>query len=61
MFSSGQFYFALFFLILFIIALIYAYRKDIQKNPKYYKGTLKILISLILIYGAYFLLTRLFT
>ncbi len=60
MFSSGQFYFALFFLVAFIIGMIYAYRGDIKKNPKYFKGSFKILISFIVIYGIYFILTRVF-
>jgi len=58
MFTSGRIAFVIFFLILFVSYLIWAYRKDIKKLPWYYKGSFKILLSLISIYAAYFILTR---
>ncbi len=59
MFTKGRIIFAIFFLIVFIGYLIWAYRKDIAKNPKYFKGSFKILLAIIGIYAAYFILTRL--
>ncbi|KAA3650635.1 MAG: CcoQ/FixQ family Cbb3-type cytochrome c oxidase assembly chaperone [Bacteroidetes bacterium] len=60
MFTSGRIAFIIFFLILFIGYLIYAYRKDIKKNPTYFKGSYKIILALIGIYLCYFILTRIF-
>lgn len=58
MFTSGRIAFVIFFLILFIGYLIWAYRKDIKRLPWYYKGSFKILLALLSIYAAYFILTR---
>jgi len=43
MFSQGQMVFAGFFVILFIIAMIYAYRKDAKLHRIFYRGNFKIL------------------
>lgn len=48
MFSTGQIYFAIFFVIAFILVLIFVYRKDLKQLQKQYKGTFWILISFIL-------------
>lgn len=58
MFTPGRIAFIIVFFSAFIIYLIWAYRKDIQKSPWYFKGTLKIVIALFAIYAAYFALTR---
>ncbi|MEQ8907976.1 MAG: hypothetical protein RIC95_02175 [Vicingaceae bacterium] len=58
MFTSGRIAFVIFFLILFISYLVWAYRKDIKKLPWYYKGSGKILLALVAIYAVYFVLTR---
>ncbi len=47
MFSSGQLIFALFFIIVFTVIMIYAYRKDINLHKRYYKGSLRILFVFI--------------
>ncbi|TXD82025.1 hypothetical protein ESY86_17480 [Subsaximicrobium wynnwilliamsii] len=47
MFSTGQLVFGILFAIVFIIALIYAYRKDSKLHRKYYKGSVWILIAFI--------------
>ncbi|WP_223033110.1 hypothetical protein [Hanstruepera marina] len=47
MFTKGQWVFGVLFAIAFIVALIYAYRKDIKLHDKYYKGSLWILIAFI--------------
>ncbi len=48
MFSSGQLIFAAFFVIVFTVIMIYAYRKDIKLHRRYYKGSLGILAVFIL-------------
>ena len=47
MFSSGQLIFILFFIVLFISAIIYSYRKDSKLHKKEYKGSKWILIGFI--------------
>lgn len=58
MFTEGRIAFVIFFLIVFIVYLVWAYRKDIKKIPWYYKGTFKIILALLGIYAAYLILTR---
>lgn len=53
MFSDGRKYFILFFIVAFVGGLIYAYRKDIKKNPKIFKGASKTLIIIILFFLAF--------
>ena len=48
MFSQGQMMFAGFFVIVFIIAMIYAYRKDAKLHQLFYKVNFKILIGFAL-------------
>ena len=47
MFTKGQLVFGVLFAIVFIIALIYAYRKDFKLHNKYYKGSLWVLVAFI--------------
>lgn len=47
MFTQGQIIFGILFAIAFIIALIYAYRKDLNLHKKYYPGTVWVLIAFI--------------
>ncbi len=47
MFSTGQLVFAVFFIIIFVIAMIYAYKGDKQLHQKFYKGNYIILIAFI--------------
>jgi hypothetical protein len=56
MFSKGQLEFAGFFVVAFVIAMIYSYRKDINLHRKFYKGNYKILIGFILFIGLLFLI-----
>ncbi len=58
MFTTGRLIFVVFFLIVFIAGLIFAYRKDIAKSPWYFKGSYKIIFSLIGIYLLYFITVR---
>ena len=48
MFSTGQWIFAGFFVIAFIIVMIFSYRKDIKLHKKYYRGSIYVLIGFII-------------
>lgn len=47
MFSKGQMIFAVCFFVAFVIAMIYAYRKDALMHKIFYKGNYKILLGFI--------------
>jgi len=47
MFTNGQLIFAVLFVIAFIGALVYTYRKDLKLHQKYYKGSVWVLIAFI--------------
>lgn len=47
MFTNGQLIFGILFAIAFIIALTYAYKKDLKLHKKYYPGTVWVLIAFI--------------
>lgn len=47
MFSTGKIAFIIFFIILFISAMIWSYRKDIRLHKKQYKGSFWVLIGFI--------------
>jgi hypothetical protein len=47
MFSSGQWTFVIFFIIVFIIALFFSYRKDKVLHKKHYKGSIWVLVGFI--------------
>lgn len=44
MFTTGQWIFAAFFVVVFIIAMVYVYRKDLLLHKKHYKGSYKVLL-----------------
>jgi uncharacterized membrane protein required for colicin V production len=48
MFSQGQLWFAGCFFVAFVIAMIYAYRKDAKLHKIFYKGNYKILIGFLI-------------
>jgi uncharacterized membrane protein YccC len=56
MFSQGQLVFALCFFIAFVIAMVFAYRKDAKLHQVFYKGNYKILIAFILFIGFLFVI-----
>lgn len=56
MFSQGQLLFAACFFVAFVIAMIYAYRKDLALHKIYYKGNYKILIGFLLFIGILFMI-----
>jgi len=50
MFSTGQIYFALFFIISFTTAMVWSYRKDINRHKIHYKNTaIKVFIAGIVV------------
>ena len=48
MFTTGQWIFAAIFAVIFIIVMLFSYRKDKNLHKKYYKGSLWILIGFII-------------
>nr|WP_236023861.1 MULTISPECIES: hypothetical protein [Flavobacterium] len=56
MFSKDQLIFAGLFFIVFVIAITFAYRKDIGLHRIFYKGSYKILIGFIAFIGILFLI-----
>lgn len=47
MFSEGQIAFGILFAIVFIVALVIAYRKDKKVHKGFYKGSIWVLIAFI--------------
>lgn len=45
MFSTGQYIFAGIFFVIFVVIIIFSYRKDIKIHRKYYKGTKYVLLA----------------
>nr|WP_315143318.1 hypothetical protein [uncultured Flavobacterium sp.] len=56
MFSQGQLLFAACFFVSFVIAMIFAYRKDASLHQIFYKGNYKILIGFGLFIGLLFII-----
>ena len=57
-FSPGQIAFVIFFVVIFIAAQIYSYRKDKSTNRKYYSGSWKVLIALAAVLVSLFFILR---
>jgi len=56
MFSTGQLYFAIFFVVVFVSIMIYVYRKDLSLHKIHYKGSLWVLFFFLLFIGILFLI-----
>jgi hypothetical protein len=56
MFSTGQIYFAVFFILTFVITMIAVYRKDLKAMKPFYKGTYWILIGFLVFIALLFLI-----
>lgn len=56
MFTTGQWAFAAFFVIAFVIAAIYSYRGDKLLHTQFYKGSYKVLIGFLLFIVLLFLI-----
>jgi len=57
MFSKGQLIFAVFFVIVFTMAMVWSYRKDIKIHKKYYKNSFIVIIAIFLIIAIFTLIT----
>ncbi|HEX8561483.1 MAG TPA: hypothetical protein VF676_00760 [Flavobacterium sp.] len=56
MFSQGQLTFAVFFVIAFIIAAVFVYRRDAKLHKVFYKGSYRILIGFLMFIGLLFVI-----
>nr|WP_297307482.1 hypothetical protein [uncultured Flavobacterium sp.] len=56
MFSQAQIYFGIAFAVVFGIAMIYMYRKDLHLHKTYYKGSTWIFIGFLAFIGILFLI-----
>jgi len=56
MFTQGQWIFAGLFLVAFIIACIYVYRKDALLHKSFYKGSYRVLIGFLIFIALLFVI-----
>lgn len=56
MFSTGQIYFAIFFIIAFVITMILEYRKDLKVLKPFYKGTYWVFVGFLVFIGLLFVI-----
>jgi cytochrome bd-type quinol oxidase subunit 1 len=47
MFSTGQWIFAAFFVVAFVVLMLFSYKKDKVLHKKYYKGSFYILLGFL--------------
>ena len=57
-FTPGQIAFVIFFVVIFIAAQIYSYRKDKAANRKHYSGSWKVLIALAAVLVSLFFIMK---
>jgi hypothetical protein len=57
-FTGGQIAFLIFFVVVFVAAQIYSYRKDKSSNNKHYSGSWKVLIALAAFLTSLYLIIR---
>jgi len=57
MFSTGQQFFALFFILAFAAILIWSYRKDLNLHRKYYKNVWIVGLGIVLVIAAFAIIT----
>jgi 4-amino-4-deoxy-L-arabinose transferase-like glycosyltransferase len=58
MFSAGQINFAIFFIIVFSIAIFFMYRKDLKELKNQYKGIYWVLLLFLTFVGLLFLIKQ---
>ncbi len=58
MFSKGQIIFSIFFIVVFVLAMIFTYRKDKNTHHTYYKGSKWIVLAFILFVAFLFALKK---
>jgi len=56
MFTTGQMYFSILFLVVFVIAMIYTYRKDLRLHKVYYKGSSWVFLIFLAFIGLLFVI-----
>lgn len=56
MFTQGQWTFAGFFVVAFIIAMIYTYRKDLKLHKVFYKRSYLVLLGFLAFIGLLFVI-----
>ena len=56
MFSTGQIYFAIFFIIDFVITMILVYRKDLKVLKPFYKVTYWVFVGFLVFIGLLFVI-----
>lgn len=56
MFSTGQWIFMGFFILVFVGVMLYAYRKDLKLHQKHYKGSFLVFVGFIFFIFLLFLL-----
>jgi short subunit fatty acids transporter len=56
MFSQGQLIFGLCFFIAFVIAMVFAYKKDLALHKVFYKGNYKVLIAFLMFIAILFVI-----
>lgn len=47
MFSTGQLVFGILFFLVFVVIMIYSYRKDLKLHRNYYRGSIWVLVAFI--------------
>ncbi|MFT4753081.1 MAG: hypothetical protein ACI85Q_000617 [Salibacteraceae bacterium] len=52
--TQGQLYFASFFLSLFILAMVFAYRSDLKQLGPHSQGALKVLVLIVFVMTIFF-------
>jgi len=58
MFSTGQIYFAFFFIITFVTAMVWSYRKDLKIHKIHYKNTAIKVFAVGILVSLAFVLVR---
>lgn len=56
MFSTGQIYFAIFFVVAFVTTMIFVYKQDLKILKPFYKGTYRIFIFFLVFISLLFLI-----
>ncbi|MBL56370.1 MAG: hypothetical protein CMP61_04200 [Flavobacteriales bacterium] len=56
MLSPGRIVFAICFVIIFVLLLVFGYRRDIRERASNYKGSTKILIIILSLLGLFILI-----
>jgi len=57
MFSTGQIYFALFFVVVFVGILIWTYRKDLKLHKIHYKNAYVVALAALAIIALFTIIT----